>query len=200
MKSLRLPALVLLTALFIPHGSSATSLSATADHTINVGGGKSVVFSLPATWTIVPSEVPQDVAALGKTVQLRPKNSSANAICSITLIVPPDDRLANHAALKEALIASGEQFVDDTIEGKVTPVEFRTPHAFGYSAVFTDKNMIGKPSEPGNYKVAATVVLYLPAQIVVTATLLCDDAKGADFAAMMAVLRTLDAHSSAGAM
>jgi len=170
-----------------------------ADKTINLGGGKSVVFNLPATWEVVASEAPAELAALGKTIQLSPKNG-ANAVCSLTLFVAPDNRFADHDALKDALMTSGERFAGDTLEGKVTPQEFKTPHAFGYSATFTDKSLVGKPSERGNYKVAATVVLYLPEQIVVTATILCDDAKGAEYAAIIALLRSLSAHSTAGAI
>jgi hypothetical protein len=167
-----------------------------ADKSVDLGGGKSVTFNLPSTWEIVAGEVPADLASLGKTIQLSPKNG-ANAVCSISLFVPPDNHFADHDALKEALQTSGERYAADTVEGKVTPREFKTPHAFGYSATFTDKTMVGKPIEHGSYKVAAIVVLYLPEQIVVTATVLCDDPAGPDFAAMMTLLRSLAGHSAA---
>jgi hypothetical protein len=170
-----------------------------ADKTVILGGGKSVVFNLPPTWEIIPSDVPPELAALGKTVQLSPKNG-ANAVCSITLFVPPDNRFSEHEALKDALMTSGERYAADTLEGKVSPQEFKTPHGFGYSATFTDKSLVGKPSERGNYKVAATIVLYLPEQIVVTATILCDDATGPEYAEMITLLRSLGAHSTAGAI
>jgi hypothetical protein len=171
------------------------AIAPAADKAVEIGGGKAVIFSVPTGWEIAPAEAPQDTASLGKTIKLDPKNG-ANAECNLTIFVPQDNRFADHGALKQVLVTSDESLVEDSLEGKVDAREFKTPHGFGYSAIFTDKKLVGKPSERGNYKVAATVVLYLPEQIVVTAAILCDDINGPEYAAMIALLRSLGAHST----
>jgi len=95
------------------------------------------------------------------------------------------------------VLSAGDQLVGDSLEGKVVPREFKTPHAFGYSATFTDKNLVGKPPERGNYKTATTIVLYLPEQIAISASVLCDDVKGPEYEEMLALLRSLGARSPA---
>jgi hypothetical protein len=170
-----------------------------ADKTVDLAGGKAVIFNLPAGWEIVPGEAPPELANLGKTIKLSPKNG-ANAECDITLLLTPDSRFADHAVLKDLLISSSDSLVGDSLEGKVNAVEFKTPHGFGYLATFTDKNLVGKPSEKGNYKAVTLVMIYLPEQIAITATILCDDVAGPDFATLQALLRSLGAHSKSNSI
>jgi len=178
---------------------AATTTSAATDKRFDLGGGKTVVFTLPAGWEIGPVEGAPDLAVLGKSIKLVPKNG-ANAECDITMMLTPDDRFADHEVLKSVVLTAADQLVGDSLEGRANPREFKTPHAFGYAATFTDKNLVGKAPERGNYKTATTVVLYLPEQIAVSATLLCDDINGPDYAAMVAMLRSLSARSAANSI
>jgi hypothetical protein len=175
------------------------ALAVAANKTVDLGGGKSVIFTVPAGWDVAAATLPQEIAGLAKSIKLTPKNG-ANAECDITLMVPPDNRFADHDALKDVLVAGGEQMVADSIEGKVIAREFKTLHGFGYSATFTDKNLVGKPSVRGDYKAATTVMIYLPEQIAVTATIVCDDVNGPEYAAMIALLRSLGARSAASSI
>jgi hypothetical protein len=43
-------------------------------------------------------------------------------------------------------------------------------------------------------------MIYLPEQIAVTATILCDDVAGPEYAAMVALLRSLGARSTSGSI
>ncbi len=186
-----LPLVTLL--LFVPLAVRA------ADQVIEIDGGKAVVLNLPDGWSLETAEIPTDTAVPGKTIKLSPKNG-ANTECAVTLFSAPDKRLSDPKLLRESLEEATQPLLADAVEKKVEIREFKTPHGSGCAATFTDARLVGKPSEPGNYKTATSILLYLSDQIVVNATLLCDDAKGAEYETVLTILRSLDVRKKSEAI
>jgi hypothetical protein len=60
----------------------------------------------------------------------------------------------------------------------------------GVYASFEDPALIGKPPRPGDYKVATAASLWLGADTVVHATILCDDTGSAAFSEALKIVRT----------
>lgn len=170
-----------------------------ADQVIEIDGGKAVVLSLPDGWSLETAEIPTGTAVPGKTIKLSPKNV-ANTECAVTLFSAPDKRLSDPKLLRESLEEATQPLLTDAVEKKAEIREFKTPHGFGCTATFTDARLVGKPPEPGNYKTATSVLLYLSDQIVVNATVLSDDVKGAEYEAVLAILRSLDARKKSEAI
>ncbi|HVU16195.1 MAG TPA: hypothetical protein VHD32_04690 [Candidatus Didemnitutus sp.] len=164
-----------------------------ADRTLDVGSGHSVVFDQPASFKMEAAESPEDID--GKSIKLTPRNG-ANAECNITFIIDSDKRLGDHDAIKKLLILQAGSMLEQSLENKVNAHEFKTPHAFGFAATLTDKNLVGKPEVRGDYKSETFVTLLLPEQIVAVATILVDDPQGPEYAAMIALLRSLGAHTA----
>ncbi|HEY4301809.1 MAG TPA: hypothetical protein VGM73_13110 [Candidatus Didemnitutus sp.] len=167
--------------------SVATSALA-ADKTIDLGAGRAVIFDLTATLKMQTAENPEGID--GKTIKIVARNGS-NAECNVTVLVDSEKRFADRDMLKDLLTLSASSMVDQSVEGKVVAREFKTPHGSGFSATFTDKNLVGQPGVAGDYKSATFVILSLPDQIGVIATILADDPQGPEFKAMMALLRSL---------
>jgi hypothetical protein len=170
-----------------------------ADQAVEIDDGKAVVLSVPDGWTLGTPEIPVEMSTPGKTVMLSSKDHSS-AKCLITLFSAPDNRLSDPKALRESLDEATQQLLPDSVEQKVQLRDFKTPHGSGCAATFTDARLVGKPPEPGNYKTATSVLIYLPAQIVVNATVLCDDVKGPEYETMLSVLRSLDTRKKSGAI
>lgn len=170
-----------------------------ADQVVEIDGGKAVVLSLPDGWSLETTEMPVETAAPGKTIKLSPKNG-ANTECVITLFSAPDKRLSDPKLLRESLEEATQPLLADAVEKKAEIREFKTPHGSGCATTFTDARLVGKPPEPGNYKTATSVLLYLSDQIVVNATVLSDDVKGAEYETVLAVLRSLDARKKSEAI
>jgi hypothetical protein len=170
-----------------------------ADQVIEIDGGKAVVLTLPDGWSLETAEIPAETAPPGKTIKLSPKNGT-NAECVITLFSAPDKRMSDPKLLRGSLEEATQPLLADAVEKKAEIREFKTPHGSGCAATFTDARLVGKPPEPGNYKTATSILLYLSDQIVVNATVLCDDVKGAEYETVSAILRSLDVRKKSEAI
>jgi hypothetical protein len=175
------------------------SIVRAADQVIEIDDGKAVVLNVPDGWTLGPTEIPAEMATSGKTLLLSSKNHTGTE-CVVTLISAPDNRLSDPKVLRESLEEATQQLLSDSVEKKVQVRDFKTPHGSGCSVTFTDARLVGKPPEPGNFKTSTSVLLYLSDQIVVNATVLSDDVKGADYETVLTVLRSLDARKKSEAI
>jgi hypothetical protein len=164
-----------------------------ADKTLDLGGGRGVIFDLSPTLKMQVTENPEGIE--GKTIKISARNGT-NAECNITFLIDAEKRFADRDALKDLLTLSASSMVEQSVEGKVIARDFKTPHGSGFSATFTDKDLIGQPSVAGDYKSATFVILGLPDQIGVIATILVDDPQGPEFKAMLALLRSLGVRSA----
>ncbi len=158
---------------------------------IDLGGGKALLLTLPATWTNPgPVEPPPGVPARGVNARYVTKNGSNDAVL-ITIITVPDDRLSDRDILKELVAQSTEQFVPGSVEGKADLKEFKIGGATGFCATFTDSNLVGKPSVKDDYKAMTSCFVYLGGQVMLTATVFTDDLNSPAYAEGLRLLRSI---------
>ena len=62
-----------------------------------------------------------------------------------------------------------------------------TGDAYGSYCVFTDASLVGKPPQKDNFKVISVGILWFNDSVGVSVSQVCDDEKGPEFAAMLAM-------------
>ena len=90
--------------------------------------------------------------------------------------------------VKEAVLALGDKFAEQSVEKKKELREFSTGQGYGYYCVFTDASLVGQPPKKDSFKVVAVGIIHVSDDLLATVGISCDDEKGPDFAAVMAAL------------
>jgi hypothetical protein len=157
---------------------------------IDLGGGKTVLITLPATWVVADPTPPPGVAVQGVNVRYVTKNGSNDAVL-ITILTVPDDRFSDLENLKGLVAQATEQFIAGSVEGKADIKEIRLGGVTGFCATFTDANLVGQPSVKDDYKAMTSCFAYLGEHVMVTATVFTDDVKSPAYAEGMRLLKTL---------
>lgn len=165
--------------------------TASRAETINLGGGKALRFILPDAWTATETGAPSpEVSRLGKNLRYVPKSGSNDAVL-ITVLAVPDDRFSEREALRQLVAEATQQFVSDSVEGKAFIKELRTATVTGFSATFTDTNLVDKPPVKDDYKTMTACFIYMGDRVMVFATIFSDDPAGPAFAEGLRLLKSL---------
>jgi hypothetical protein len=157
---------------------------------IDVGGGKALLLTVPATLTGLPVTPPPGVTVQGTNVRYVTKNGSNDAVL-LTIITVPDDRFSDLETLKGLVAQATEQFVAGSVEGKADIKEIKLGGVTGFCATFTDANLVGKPSVKEDYKAMTSCFVYLGEHVMLTATVFSDDVNSPAYADGMRLLKTL---------
>ena len=158
---------------------------------IDLGGGKILLLTLPATWTTTdPVVPPSDLPLKGVNVRYVTRNGSNDAVL-LTILPVPDDRFDDRDNLKQLVLQATEQFVAGSVEGKADPTEIRLGGATGFCVTFTDAALVGKPPVKDDYKVMTSCFVYLGEKVMVTATIFSDDPNGGAYAEGMRILKSI---------
>jgi hypothetical protein len=157
---------------------------------IELGAGKALHLTLPDSW--ISSEVAASPGApmMGQNVRYVPKNG-ANEALLITVLTVPEENFKDHDNLKAMVELATQQFVAGSVEGKADIKEFRFAGASGFSATFTDANLVGKPSVKDDYKAMTSCFAYLGNQVMVTATIFTDEVGGRAYNEAMRILKSI---------
>jgi hypothetical protein len=158
---------------------------------IDLGAGKAVLLTVPAAW--VSAELPPappDMPALGRNARYVTRNGSNDALLITTLPVP-DDRLNDPENLKAMVEMATQQFVAGSVEGRAEIKEAKFAGVSGFSATFTDANLVGKPSVKDDYKAMTSFFFYLGDHVLVTATLFTDELGGPAYAEGLRILKSI---------
>ena len=75
----------------------------------------------------------------------------------------------------------------------VDSLDLKPAHGTGVYATFTDPKLAGKAAGPDDYKTATSACLFLGGDLLVQATLLCDDPSGRDFSEALDMVRSITA-------
>ncbi|HKB57672.1 MAG TPA: hypothetical protein VKC51_08775 [Lacunisphaera sp.] len=175
--------LLVLASLALAAGSRAEN--------INLGGGKSMHFILPDSWVATDTAAPSpEVSMVGKDLRYVPKSGSNDAVL-LTVLLVPDDRFNDREALRMLVADATQRFVADSVEGKAFIKELRSANAIGYSATFTDVNLVDKPPVKDDYKTMTACFIYMGEKVMVFATIFSDDPSGPAFAEGLRLLKSL---------
>lgn len=103
----------------------------------------------------------------------------------LNVVFPPDRQPLSKQAIQEEADAAGDQWVDSSVEKKKELREFKLAAGYGAYCVFTDASRVGKPPEKDNFKMVATGIIWFSDDVKAGVTMVADDEKGPDFAAML---------------
>ena len=87
--------------------------------------------------------------------------------------------------MKEAVLALGDKFAEQSVEKKKELKEFSTSQGYGYYCVFTDASLVGQPPKKDSFKVVAVGIIHINDDLLATIGISTDDEKGPDFAAVL---------------
>jgi hypothetical protein len=155
--------------------------SAGRAETFDVGLRGTYTISAPKDWTISTQAEQDSGIAVTMTA---PANVNASGIVNLTFV--PKDEPATREQVKDAVLALGEKFADQSVEKKETLREFSVSQGYGYYCVFTDASLVGQPTKKDSFKVVAVGIIRVNDDLLATVGVSCDDEKGPDFTALMA--------------
>jgi hypothetical protein len=132
--------------------------------TLDMGARGKLTLYLLGDWKVNETSIAEQYSLM-----IQPTKESKNAECKIEITFPDADRFDTKARLKLRVEADCRQFEEESVEGKAYGKEFTlgVPGAYGYYCNFTDANLRGKPSKPGDYKVVTAGKIRLNAEVLV---------------------------------
>jgi hypothetical protein len=140
--------------------------------------------TVPDSWTAKGKPVSdKNGASAAYSVELAPTNN-ANAR-GLLMVVFGARGMMDKEAIQKLVLRVGEQWVNGSVEKKVTLREFSVKQGYGAYCVFTDASLVGKPPKPGEYKVMGSGALRIGNHLLTSVTLYADDANGAEFKALL---------------
>jgi hypothetical protein len=151
--------------------------------TVDLGTHGTLSIDVPKGWKLKAD--PKDT---GVDVSLLPPDG-ANSQCLYSVVYVPKGATAVKADVDDKLLAECDQFIDMSVEKKKTLQKLTmTGDAYGVYCVFTDASLVGKPPEKDNFKVVSVGIIWFSDSVAVSWSMLGDDAKGPEFAAMLAAV------------
>ncbi len=157
---------------------------------IDLGPGKALHLTLPDSWTSSDVAASAGMPAMGQNVRYVPKDG-ANEALLITVLTVPDDNFKDPDNLKSMVEIATQQFVTGSVEGKADIKEFKFAGVAGFSATFTDANLVGKPSVKDDYKAMTSCFAYIGNQVMVTATIFTDEVGGRAYNEAVRILKSI---------
>lgn len=106
-------------------------------------------------------------------VSVVPKGE-ANASCALTITFPDQDRFDTKKRLNLRVEVNGQPLAERSVEGRSVAKEFSLQSGFGFYCNFTDPDLVGKPSEKGNFKTLSVGLIHLAADVLVEVTISAD--------------------------
>jgi hypothetical protein len=156
---------------------------AVSAETVDLGTHGTLSIDVPKGWRLKA-----DSKDTGVDVSLLPPDG-VNAQCLYSVVYVPKGATAAKADVDEKLLAECDQFIDMSVEKKKTLQRLAmTGDAYGVYCLFTDASLVGKPPEKDNFKIVTVGIIWFSDSIAVSWSLLGDDAKGPEFAAMIAAV------------
>jgi len=138
--------------------------------TLNLGPHGRLTLFLLGEWRIETS----DFSNQG-SVTITPTKTSVNASLTLAISFPESDRYDTRRRLKQRVEADAFNAAAESVERKANAKEFSLTQGFGYYCNFTDPQRVGRPPEPGNYRVISVGKIRLSADTLVDVSILADD-------------------------
>ncbi len=155
--------------------------------TLNLGPhGKLSVF-LPGGWNIDTSNF-----ANQGSVTITPTNPSVNATCTLAISFPDVDRFDSRSKLKLRVEIDSHNAAAESVERKAVAKEFLLGSGYGFYCSFTDPQLVGKPPEPGNYKVGSFGKIRLSPAVLVDVSIMADDFRGEPYQQLLGAIEGME--------
>jgi hypothetical protein len=137
--------------------------------TLNFGSRGKLTIYLPGDWKVASTDM-----AGTYTVTLTPKKEAVNATATIAVTFPDTDRFDTRNRLKQRVEADAYGAAESSVEKKAIAREFSLTSGYGFYCSFTDPELRGKPSQPGNYKVMTVGKIRLSPSVLVDVQIMAD--------------------------
>jgi hypothetical protein len=137
--------------------------------TMDFGSRGKLTIYLPGNWKVGTTDM-----AGTYTMNLTPRKESVNASGTIAVTFPDVDRFDTKNRLKLRVEADAYGAAQHSVEGKAIAREFMLRSGYGYYCNFTDPELRGRPSQPGNYKVMSVGKIRLAADVLVDVQIMAD--------------------------
>jgi hypothetical protein len=155
--------------------------------TLNLGPHGRLTVFLPGDWKIDTT----DFANQG-SITITPTSSEVNASCTIAISFPETDRFDTKGRLKLRVEADSHGAAQESVERKAIAREFSLTTGYGFYCSFTDPQRVGKPPEPGNYKVMSVGKIRLSPEVLVDVSILADDFRGEPYQQLLGAIEGLE--------
>ena len=115
-------------------------------------------------------------------------DSDANALLQISVMSIPSALILTDRDLRLRLHDSLLTYIDGSVEKDFCVQDLTCRQGRGWFAELTDASLVGQPAKKDEYNVMRSALLLLEPRTMVLATMLFDDAKGPEAAAMLAIV------------
>lgn len=166
---------------------AAAALAVRAE-TINLHDHGRLSLFAPEGWKVTVD----DNLDVGCNITIEPRGE-ANASCKISIVYPEEDRLDTKEKLRAEVVRIGrEQYAGSSVERRASAREFFVKHGYGYYCNFTDRDLVGRPPEKGNFKVVSSGAIHLAHDVLLVVTIFADDFKGEDYQTLLGIVEGLE--------
>ena len=163
------------------------SLLAAQSETLNLGAHGRLTVFVAGDWKFDTSNF-----ANQGSITISPTRPSVNASCTIAISFPETDRFDTKARLKLRVEADGRNQAEGSVEKKAIAKEFSVSTGYGYYCNFTDPDLVGKPPEPGNYKVISMGKIRLNADTLLDVAIMADDFRGEPYQQLLGAIEGME--------
>lgn len=149
-----------------------------------------LVATVPAGFT---AEV-MPMTKFGSVIENLKVESADHRTQLMITLMPPNDFLPRDAAGLEATVRQNcAGFVDESVEGKLTPFPLKLANGIGVATTLTDKSEVGKPVPKlaGHYKVMTSGMICVGDSTLAVVTLFGDTKDGPGADAALKIVETL---------
>lgn len=154
--------------------------------TVDLGTRGTFSIAVPQGWTL-SSHKEEDS---GVAITLAPPGNE-NAKCLINVTFVPEPKPVPKETVDAEVLSVCDQFVDQSVEKKKVIRDFGVSGgAYGSYCVFTDASLVGKAAKHDEFKVIGVGIIHFRDDVMAAVSVAGDDEKGADFAAMLAALKS----------
>lgn len=172
---------------FLLAGLTATALAVVVHAADFIWPGHGTIsFDVPDSWKMVGNQA----AEIGYAFNAKPK-SGASANLQITLAAQNGQKPTTVDELPTLLLRMVKDYLSGSVEKEFSPQPFPLGQGVGYYAHLTDRSLVGKPPQPGNFKVMRNAIAALDPGALVVITIQFDDPHGTELADMMAMVRSM---------
>jgi hypothetical protein len=151
--------------------------------TLDFGSRGRLTLYLPGEWKVATASMAGTV-----TVNITPKRDGVNASCTISVTFPEVDRVDTKARLKLRVEADAYGLAEGSVEKRAVAKEFSLATGIGFYCNFTDPDLRGQPSQPGNYKVTSVGKIKLAPDVLVDVQILADGFREAPYQELLGAI------------
>ncbi len=155
--------------------------------TLDFGSRGKLTLYLPGEWKVSA----QNMAGT-YTLNIAPRRESVNAAATISVTFPDVDRFDTKARLKLRVEADSYGLAESSVERRAVAREFTLASGFGFYCSFTDPELRGQPSQPGNYKVTSVGKIKLAPDVLVDVQILADGFREAPYQELLGAIEGME--------